>query len=91
MDLTTFFQMFSDLFLKYTFGDIWLGGIFTMFIMIYIGWRMRLSPDGWVVIMAGIGMLFGTFYFSSIGITVFILIGLGFLAYFFLRRVIRSY
>jgi len=91
MDISILFSMVSDLFLKYTFGDVWLGGIFAMFILIYMGWKMNLSPDGWVINIAGMGILFGTYYFSSIGIVPLILIGLGFLAYFLLKRIIRGY
>ena len=89
--LDTFFSMIGDLFLKYTFGDVWLGGIFCMFLMIYFGWKLHLSPDGWVVNIAGMGILFGTYYFSSIGILPLVLIGLGFLGYFLLKRLIRGY
>lgn len=81
----------GDLFLKYTFGDVWMGGIFAMFIMIYIGWKLHLSADGWVVNLAGMGILFGTYYFSSIGFLPIILICLGFLAYFLLKRIFRGY
>jgi len=91
MDLITLNQLFYDLFAKYLFGDLWLGGIFGIFIMIYIGWKLRLSPDGWVILMAGIGILYGSFFFQTISLTVFILIGLGFLVFFLIRRIVRSY
>lgn len=91
MDLTTLIGMVADLFLTYTFGDVWLGGLFAIFIMVFIGWKMSLSADGWVILMGGVGILFGTYYFSGLGMLVITLIVLGFLVYFLLKRLLRIY
>jgi hypothetical protein len=91
MDFGILVKMVADLFLVYTFGDIWLGGIFVMLIFNYIGWKMQLSADGWVVNLAGQGLLFGAFYFNTLGLLPIVLICMAFLAYFLLKRVMRGY
>jgi len=88
MDIGTLIGLVGGLFTGVA-GSSELAGIIGILFFMFLGYRLHLSADGWVVLMSGVGILFGTFYFETLGIIPIILIILGILIYFGMSKLFR--
>lgn len=88
MDIGTLIRLIGSLFTGVT-GSSVLGGIIGILIVMVLGYRLHLSSDGWIVLMVGTGLLFGTYFFNTLGIIPLVLIILGLIIYFGIRRIFQ--